>query len=113
MDMNFEINDGLIENHPLNVFAKLYSEDKKNKVYKECLENEIKNAIESLVDTLDNETIIFLKSMFDLYSIENEELNNINGLDDEFNHTMDEIKIRIYVSKKIINEVYKKRIKKD
>ena len=107
MDMEFEINGDLIENHPLNVFAKLYSEDKKNKVYKECLENEIQNAVDSLTASVDDDTIFFLKTMLDLYSMEDEELNNIS---EEIAN--DEIKMKMYVTKKIINEVYKNRIKK-
>ena len=101
MNFNFGIDGDLIANHPLNVFTKLYSEDTNNKVYKECLENEIQTAIDELTKHIDNDTLMFLKKMLDEIDLTEQELEYIS--DDNLRH---EYQTHIYVTKKIISGVY-------
>ena len=100
MDFNFGIDGDLIANHPLNVFTKLYSEDTNNKVYKECLENEIQTAIDELTKHIDDDTLMFLKTILDGMDLTEQELKYIS--DDDLRH---EYQTRIYVTKKIISGV--------
>ena len=90
-----------IENHPLCIFTKLYAEDKSNKVYKECLENEIKLAIQTMVDNVDKETILTLKMFYDMCHINENNLDECCELDEE-------TKVQITVTNRIVNEVYNK-----
>lgn len=108
MDMEFELDGGFIENHPLNIFTRLYAEDKKNKVYKDCLENEINEAIVNLSENIDDDTIKFLKTVLDCYSITDDELE---CLDESI--VKDELKMKMYVTKKIILNVYKNRFNQE
>ena len=39
----------LIETHPLTVFSKLVADNPDSKVYRQCLDNEIRNVAESLL----------------------------------------------------------------
>ena len=116
MDWNdFNLNFGGLneemENHPLNVFTKLYAEDKRNKVYKDCLENEIENAIDQLAKSVDSEMICFFKQIMDCCDLNENELMKLSGLSgSNFGENIDveEMQVKIYVTKKIVNGVYER-----
>lgn len=97
----------MVKNHPLNIFIKLHAENKENKVYKNCLENEINNAIKCLSKEADDETIIFLKNMYDCCALNEQEISLFCK-----EASYEELNVKLYAMKKIIDNVYSKRIKK-
>ena len=103
-----DIKQGDIENHPLNVFTRLHAESPSNKVYKECLENEIDNAVKVLTEEIDDSILVFLKSIVEQCSLTDEDLKWIDEQE-----IKDEIKIQQYVVNKIILRVYNAKFNKN
>ena len=77
LNLNGSELDKQIENHPLSVFTKLYADDKNNKVYKECLENEIETAINQLSKETNIEMIEFFKNILEKCDMDEKELNQM------------------------------------
>ena len=96
----FDINSEEFENHPLNVFANLYAEDKKNKVYEKCLKDEMKKVTENLINDL---TIVEVESLKFLIEL-NFEMVKQSGVELE-----EPIKTKMDIMKEIIDNVYAKK----
>lgn len=110
LNLNGSELDKQIENHPLSVFTKLYADDKNNRVYKECLENEIETAINQLSKETNIEMIMFFKNILDKCDMDEKELNQMleSYTSHYSNEGIEEFKMKIYVTRKIINGVYDK-----
>lgn len=109
VDIIKNMGDGEKENHPFSVFLRLYSENPNNKVYKNCLENEIDNVVQTLNDKIDNSILFFLKEMIDSCFVSDEELDLVVTE----KKLKDEIKIQQYAITEIIRRVYELRFSKD
>ena len=93
----FDFNNNELENYPLNIFTKLYAENKNNKVYEQCLQEEVKKVIDDLSKDMNISDVMALKCLIDLNKKAVEE-NNVE---------LDEVlAVRMKVMKQIIDTVY-------
>ena len=90
----------MIDTHPLTVFSKLLAENPENKVYRQCLDSEVKTAAESLSEHLSAEQIEVFDRIVGI--LPDELLVNADG-------EIGELFINVSVMRKILAEV--RRIK--
>lgn len=104
----FGMNDGdmdnLLERHPLTVFSRLAYDEPDNKVYRQCLENEIQNAAESLSDSIGDAQIVFIEHMLDALPAMRERKP---PSDDEEREMLKDIEMKVDVIRRIMNAIRK------
>lgn len=89
-----------LTNNTIDRIIVLYASDKKNKVYKKCLEDETEKIIDDLSKKLDDGTIMMLVKNLEMFPEENDMR--------EFG-VSEKVILKVLNSKKIIERVYKNR----
>ena len=90
----------MIATHPLTVFAKLVADNPENKVYQQCLDNEIRTAAESLSEHVPVEQLEIIEHILSVLP---------DGMLRTENNELNEMLMNAGIIKRIIAEV--KRIK--
>ena len=72
----------LIETHPLTVFSKLVADNPDSKVYRQCLDNEIRNVAESLSECVAVEHLEMIEHILScipngVFHTDDDELNDM------------------------------------
>ena len=98
----------IVRLNPLAMFAKLKSENPGNKVYEQCYDNELKEAVDSVCEKMGLGQIVLLRGLLCSIMFDVSNSNIFDGMDEE---QLEELK-EVVMFSKIADEVLQKAVEK-